>query len=92
MPRLQYIKHTKKITVITCEHFEYVKVEELVPIFLQKVLLSHFEPPTKEQERWKGELNTEIVNGDLICKITIYLTKTNQFTGGFFSAKYCIEF
>jgi hypothetical protein len=24
------------------------------------MLLSHFEPPTKQQERWKEELNTEI--------------------------------
>jgi hypothetical protein len=29
------------------------------------------------------ELNTDIMNWDLICKITIYLTKTNQFTGFF---------
>ena len=54
-----------------------------MPTFLQKSLLSHFEPPTKQQERWKEELNTDIVNWDLICKITIYLTKTNQFTGFF---------
>ena len=47
------------------------------------MLLSHFEPPTKQQERWKEELNTDIVNWDLICKITIYLTKNNQFTGFF---------
>ena len=31
------IKLTKKITVITCENFEYVKKkQEIVPIFLQK--------------------------------------------------------
>ena len=51
-----------------------------MPIFLQKMLLSNFELPTKQQERWKEEINTEIVNWDLIYKIPFYCTKSNQFT------------
>jgi hypothetical protein len=39
-------------------------------------LLNHFEPPTKQQERWKEELNTEIVNWDLKYEIPFYCTKT----------------
>jgi hypothetical protein len=51
-----------------------------VPILLHKSLLSHFEPPTKQQERLKEDSNTEIVNWDLIicgiiCKIPIYCKK-----------------
>jgi hypothetical protein len=54
------IKLTKKITVITCENFEYVKKnKKSCQYFYSKILLNHFEPPTKQQEKWKEELNTE---------------------------------
>ena len=43
-------------------------------------MLNHFKPPTKQQERRKEELNTEIVNWDLIYKIPFYCTKNNQFS------------
>jgi hypothetical protein len=33
-----------------------------------------------QQERWKKELNTEIVNCDLIYKIPFYCTKNNKFS------------
>jgi hypothetical protein len=33
-----------------------------------------------QQERWKKELNTEIVNWDMIYKIPFYCTKNNQFS------------
>jgi hypothetical protein len=55
------------------------------------MLLSHFEPPTKHQERWKEELNTEIVNWDLKYEIPFYCTKT-PINLLFFNTKYCIEF
>ena len=54
------IKLTKKITVITCGNFEYVKKnKKSCQYFYSKILLNHFEPPTKQQEKWKEELNTE---------------------------------
>jgi len=74
------IKLSKNITLITCENFEYVKKnnKKSCQYFYRKIVLNHFEPPTKQQERWKEELNTEIVNWDLIYKISL--------------TKYCMEF
>ena len=43
-------------------------------------MLNHIEPPTKQQESWREELNTEIVNWDMIYKIPFYCTKNNQFS------------
>jgi hypothetical protein len=77
--------------VISCENFEYVnKTRNRANISTEKMfLLNHFEPPTKQQERWKEELNTEIVNWNLIYKIPFYCTK-KTINLLFFNAKYCI--
>jgi len=67
-----------------------VKAYKLCQYFYRKSLLNHFEPPTKQQERWKEELNTEIVNWDMIYKIHSIVQKTINLL--FFNTKYCIEF
>jgi len=78
------IKLTKKTTVITCEHFEYVKKkknkEEIVIIFLQKNFIkpiSTTNKTTRKMERGityrNCELGSEIQNSFL-------LYKNNQFS------------
>ena len=73
------IKLTNKISDNLWKKNYYVK-KKIVPIFLRKIWLIHFEQPTKLHERWKEDLNTEIVNWDLIYKIPFYCTKNNQFS------------
>lgn len=44
-----------------------------MPIFVQNV--SVFEQPTKQQERWIGEINTEIGIGDRYSKFLFIVQK-----------------
>jgi len=41
------IKHTKVITVISFENFEYVRKKQECQYFYRNILLNYFEPPTK---------------------------------------------
>jgi hypothetical protein len=59
------------------------KKQEIVPIFLQKTLLSHFEPPTKQQERWERGIKRRCYELGFDMQNYYLFNKTNQFTGFF---------
>ena len=81
------IPQSRKVRIkLTCKKLENLKTINRANISTEKIVKPLW-ATNKTTRKMKRGINTEIVNWDLINKISFYCTNNNQFTGGFFQYK-----
>ena len=75
----ELIANSEKITQVTNENYEYVKKnKKSCQYFCQKFVNRHAVRPSKQEEKWDRDLNTNIENWEMLYTMPFKCTKNNK--------------
>ena len=77
---IKYVDAFPWLIIISLTGIVFGLCSKKVTSYNANKFLNYSEPLTKQQERWKEELNTGIENWDLLYKVPFYCTNSNKLT------------